>query len=188
VTAFVTDTTPYPWPYHGRLDATRTALVVTGAGDAWAAHVPRSDAAAAALERLRTELPRAGVLVVVVVADPPWQRLAPVGDPAVAVQPRAGELVVSAPGLDGFYGSALASVLRRHGRTDLLVAGLGLETTVHGTVRRGNDRGDECLTVVDASTPHDPSLLQSSRSSIEMSGGIFGAVGETAAVLAAFAP
>jgi nicotinamidase-related amidase len=112
--------------------------------------------------------------------------LQPVASPAVPIEPCDGELVVTAAGLDGYYGGALAATLRRHGRTDLLVAGLGLETTVHGTVRRGNDRGDECLTVIDACSPHDPALLHASRSSIEMSGGIFGAVGATVDVLAAY--
>lgn len=182
----VPGTTPYAWPFHGALSPERTALVLTGGGADWAARVPRDDVAAAALDRLRRELPATGVLVVVVVHQPPWPRLLSVADPAAPLEPRDGEVTVTAAALDGYYGSGLAALLRRHGRTDLLVAGLGLETTVHGTIRRGNDRGDECLTVIDASTPHDPALRHASRSSIEMSGGIFGAVGETAAVLAAY--
>lgn len=187
--ASVPGTTPYPWPYDGALSAERMALVITGGGAQWAEYVPHDDAAAAALEQLRTGLAAVGVLVVLVTHDGPWPRLhAVTGTPAVPLEPRAGEVAIRAAGLDGYYGSSLAAVLRRHGRTHLVVAGLGLETTVHGTVRRGNDRGDECLTVIDASTAHDPSLRHAARSSIEMSGGIFGAVGETAAVLSALTP
>ncbi len=45
-------------------------------------------------------------------------------------------------------------------------------------MRSANDRGYECLLVIDACVPHDPELVAASRSQIEMSGGIFGAVGD----------
>ena len=67
----------------------------------------------------------------------------------------------------------------------LLLAGVGLETCVHSTMRDANDRGYECLLVLDACVPIDPSLVPASVSSIEMSGGIFGAVGTSADVIAA---
>ena len=41
--------------------------------------------------------------------------------------------------------------------------------------------------MLDACTPYDVALVAASRSQVEMSGGIFGAVGETAHVLAALA-
>jgi hypothetical protein len=43
--------------------------------------------------------------------------------------------------------------------------------------------GFECLLVVDACVPHDTELVAPSVSMIEMSGGIFGAVGTSAAVV-----
>jgi nicotinamidase-related amidase len=109
-----------------------------------------------------------------------------VSDSTVALGARTGELALVAAGIDGFYGSPLDAILHRNERTHLLVAGLGLETAVHSTVRRANDRGYECLTVIDACLPHDTALVPASRSSIEMSGGIFGAVGASADVLAAY--
>jgi nicotinamidase-related amidase len=56
---------------------------------------------------------------------------------------------------------------------------------VHSTLRSANDTGYECLLVADACSAHDPALVASSISSVEMSGGIFGAIGTTDAVLAA---
>jgi nicotinamidase-related amidase len=66
-----------------------------------------------------------------------------------------------------------------------VICGQWLETGVHSTMRSANDRGYECLLALDACVPYDPDLVPAARSQVEMSGGIFGAVGETAAVLAA---
>ena len=52
---------------------------------------------------------------------------------------------------------------------------------------RANDMGFECLLVVDACAPGDEGLVAGSVSMIEMSGGIFGAVGVTARVAEAYA-
>ena len=52
-------------------------------------------------------------------------------------------------------------------------------------MRSANDRGYECLLVVDACAPLEPELVPAAISMVEMSGGIFGAVGTTAPVLAA---
>ncbi len=52
---------------------------------------------------------------------------------------------------------------------------------------RANDRGFECLLVIDACLPYQEALVAPSVSMIEMSGGIFGAVGLSADVAEAFA-
>jgi nicotinamidase-related amidase len=52
-------------------------------------------------------------------------------------------------------------------------------------MRSANDRGYECLLVADACRPVDPALRAPALSMIEMSGGIFGAVGQSAQVLRA---
>ena len=85
--------------------------------------------------------------------------------------------------MDGFYASPLDATLRALGRDQLVVCGQWLETGVHSTMRSANDRGYECLLAIDACVPYDPDLAAASRSQIEMSGGIFGAVGESAAVI-----
>jgi nicotinamidase-related amidase len=95
---------------------------------------------------------------------------------------------VRARGWDGFYDSGLDAVLRRHHVDRLLLVGDCLETGVHSTLRSANDRGYECLLVADACTAAEPSLAAPALSMIEMSGGIFGAVGHAADVLRALAP
>jgi nicotinamidase-related amidase len=177
-------TTPYAWPYDAGLDPARTALVVCGAVGPWAQRTPNDPTAEEAVARLRSLAASHGVLVVLVDHRTPQYRPAPdggtVGSPDLDVSP--DDVVVVAAGVDGFYGSALDAVLWSAGRTDLLVCGRSLETTVHSTVRRANDRGYECLTVADACSVVDPAVRAGAISSIEMSGGIFGAVGTTDAV------
>ena len=97
----------------------------------------------------------------------------------------AGSSAVTAAGIDAFFGGPLDAVLRSRGTDHLLLVGLGLESTVHSTMRSANDRGYECLLVVDACAPLDPAALPHAVSMVEMSGGIFGAVGLTEPVLAA---
>lgn len=185
----VAGTTPYPWPFDQVVDPARTALVVCGADQQWADRTPADPDRLASLDRLRAGLAAAGVLEVVLHHDNPSGRrfVAPVDAVGAAVVPSSSaSLTVRSAGIDGFYGSDLDPLLRRHGRSHLLLAGLGLETTVHSTMRRANDRGYECLLVADATLAIDDRLRAASVSSIEMSGGIFGAVGGTNAVLTAF--
>ena len=92
---------------------------------------------------------------------------------------------VSSEGVDGFFGGPLESTLRQAGIARLILVGAWLETSVHSTMRTANDMGFECLLVVDACAPGDETLVANSVSMIEMSGGIFGAVGSSADVLAA---
>jgi biuret amidohydrolase len=171
----VAATTPYAWPYDGAFDPARTALLVVDA-----AGTPTAPPAAAALaDALRP----AGGIVVHVTTTPP-ARVAPTAPPAPASLMPADHRVVAA-GIDGFYGSPLDTLLRSRRRDQLLLAGAWLETAVHSTMRSANDRGYECLLVLDACVAHDPALVAACRSQIEMSGGIFGAVGGSPDVLAA---
>src|SRR3546814_10000875 len=95
------------------------------------------------------------------------------------------DTTISSQGVDGFFGSPLESVLRQARIERLLLVGAWLETSVHSTMRTANDMGFECLLVVDACAPGDATLTANSVSMIEMSGGIFGAVGATARVVEA---
>jgi nicotinamidase-related amidase len=174
---FVPGTEPYPWPYDGILTGNRLALVVAGAQQWWVERTHEPAAAIDHIARLRSKARVAGVLVVLV------DHGAPRG--VLAVLPETGDLVISAPGLDGFYGSALDTALRSASRDRLLVAGLGLEGPVHSTLRSANDRGYECLLVADACSCGDPALRDGAIRSVLMSGGIFGAVGNVDAVCVA---
>jgi len=192
---FVPATEPYPWPYDGILSCARLALVVAGGQRWWVDRTQEPMVALDALARLRHVARVAGALVLLLdhIAPPSahrGRRFVPTRDDRgadLAVLPDAGDLVISAAGLDGFYGSALDTALRSAGRDRLLVAGLGLEGPVHSTLRSANDRGYECLLVADACSCADPVLRAGAITSVLMSGGIFGAVGGIDAVCAALA-
>ncbi|MFC5823658.1 cysteine hydrolase family protein [Nonomuraea insulae] len=164
----VAGTTPYPWPWHGELDAQRLALLLISCP----ATSQPGEWPAAPAEGLASVIREAGGLVVDVRVR--------AGGPA----PASGTSV-SAPGWDGFYASPLDTLLRRAGRDLLLLAGCCMETGVHSTMRSANDRGYECLLVADATRAAQEDLRAGAVSTIEMSGGIFGAVGATTAVTTA---
>ena len=54
-------------------------------------------------------------------------------------------------------------------------------------MRQANDLGYECLALTDCCTGMAPDTLAGAMSSIQMSGGIFGAVAETSAIFDLFA-
>ncbi|HVX20016.1 MAG TPA: isochorismatase family protein [Acidimicrobiales bacterium] len=181
------DALPYRWPWHGALEPGRTALVVHRHRRWRPGGVAPADPDRR-LASLADALASAGGRVVVVtdVAAPGCGQAG--GDQVTTAADRPpGAVEVPVPGVDGFFGSALHSVLRRLGVTDLLVAGWGLEGPVHSTLRSANDRGYECLLVPDACTAVDPDLVAGACSTVTMSGGIFGAHAPTAAVLAVLA-
>jgi nicotinamidase-related amidase len=105
---------------------------------------------------------------------------------ALAVVPTPPDLVIDTHAHDGFLGSRLEAELRARHRDHLLFAGFAAETLVDSTLRSANDRGFECLTLEDAAIPFDPATGARARSTITMSGGIFGAVGSIRAVVAAY--
>ena len=183
----VPDTKPYPWPWDGQLSPSRMALVIVGGQRFFVAEPARH--VLQCIDDCMTAVRAVGAPVVVL------RHLRP-GTAARPVLPTAGcadsdvlfpeaDAVVDCYGLDGFTSSALDAVLTAQGTAQLLLVGLGLESAVHSTMRSANDRGYECLLVEDAcasvlSTP--PSVRSGAVSSICMSGGIFGAVGNTRAV------
>jgi nicotinamidase-related amidase len=190
----VADTIPYPWPYDGEagLDPSRTALVVTGAQERWTAL--DTDGALARIVGCAGVLRSLGVTIVFVThARSPHARrpgtdlpLATDADATLAVRIEPGDLVVDTPAHDGFLSGRLDHELRARSRDHLLFAGFGAEVLLDSTLRSANDRGYECLTLADAAVPFDSETGARALNSITMSGGIFGAVGTTRAVLAAF--
>lgn len=186
--AHVAGTEPYPWPYDGRISGETLALVLAGWDRRWAGRAARGAAAVAACGRLAAGVAAVGGLVVAVDHGETGATAGRPGppEPVDLVLPVA-PVVVGAAGLDGLHGGPLDDLLRRAGRTHLLLAGVGLEGPVHSTLRSANDRGYECLLVTDACAPLDEALAGASAHTVTMSGGIFGAVGTADAVLAALA-
>jgi hypothetical protein len=172
----VPGTSPYAWPFDGDLVPGRLALVVAGADASWAVRSDASDACARIIRRIAREIMDLGGLVVRV-----CHRASP--DPVAQWVDLPAHIDVCAGGIDGFYASPLDAALRSAGRPLLALAGFGLEGPVHSTLRSANDRGYECLTLRDACAALDPSCEDAAYSTIEMSGGIFGAVGTSVALL-----
>jgi biuret amidohydrolase len=190
----VGSTVPYTWPYDGVIDPARLALVVAGAQAGWAARSSRAADVATVLLGVASELRDAGGLVVVIRHGAPAGRgrrissLPPVNgtpDWQLTYAPHASDVVVDSPGVDGFHGSALDDVLRRRGIDHLVLGGFGYEAAVDSTMRSANDRGYECLVLDDGVAPFDDDTGAHALSSVTMSGGIFGAVGSAAELVAA---
>jgi biuret amidohydrolase len=182
---------PYPWPWGGSVAPSRLALVLCGWDTHWAARsVGDAGPPMANVGSLVAAVDACGGLVIAVAHPRPARAAADLPDPvplAVPGEP-SGVVCVAAGGIDGFYASRLDHLLRSDGRTHLLVSGHGLEGPVHSTLRTANDAGYECLLVTDACTPLTTEAAASAAHSVTMSGGIFGAIGLTAAVLDALSP
>ena len=189
----VDGTAPYPWPWDGRLDPSRLALVAVGCQRWWADRTSGVERTLATLGSTASAVREAGGLVVAVRHGRPTgaarrrsllPRPGEVGWEPVTPWAR-GDLVVHALGVDAFFGGSLDDDLRSLGRDTLVLGGLGLETAVYSTMTGGNDRGYECLALIDASAPHDAQVAERALCSITMSGGIFGAVGTSTDLCAA---
>lgn len=165
---------PYPWPFHGRFEPARTALLVCS-GDG--GYTPAVDAA----QRLSVVAAEACACGVTVIALPAAEHrdglpIAAALCDAVVVRPRFG----------GFTGTDLGLVLRGLGRTDLLIVGFPFELGADCTMREANDLGYECLLVADCCSPASTETFTGAVRTVQMSGGIFGAVASSDAVLATF--
>lgn len=187
---------PYPWPYDAELETSRLALVIVGGQEAWMSRSWHVDSVAEVIGAVTSAARAAGALVVHVrtrssaeslrsrpSAPPPAAPAGSIRKPAATAGP--GDLVVVAAGIDGFYGSCLDHSLRSAGVRYLVLAGYGAEATVSSTLRSANDRGYECLTLIDAVAPFDPLTGRHSLSSTTMSGGIFGAIAPAEGLIAA---
>ena len=166
--------TPYPWPYDGAFDAARCALLILNTASP---RPPFDDPAWSQIAELSTSV---GMVVEIHNSRPPrLGRHAPRGP----LDRRFAGHLITAPAWDAFYGTALDQLLRANGRDLLVLCGAWLEVGVHSTMRAANDRGYECVLVADACLAGDESLRPASISSTEMSGGIFGAVADSADLL-----
>jgi biuret amidohydrolase len=219
---------PYPWPYTGRIDLARTALVLidwqqdfcgpggyvdtmgydialTRAGigatqrvlAAWRAHgapvVHTREGHAADLSdcppnklwrsrRMGAGIGQAGPCGRILVrGEPGW-------DIIEELYPQEGEVVIDKPGKGAFCQTSLDLVLRSKGVDSLVFTGITTDVCVSTTMREGNDLGYECLVLSDCTGATDPGNHEAALKMVTMQGGVFGAVSDSTALLAALPP
>ncbi|HEY4331336.1 MAG TPA: isochorismatase family protein [Ilumatobacteraceae bacterium] len=188
--AHVAGTNPYPWPYDGCFEATRCAFLICGAQRQLMAVSTDVVRVRQRLGLVADRLRACGGAVLWIrhgtrIAGPGPSRLLPVRDTTgwQLVDDTSLDDVVDATGWDGCFGSGLDHVLRSGGRRTVVLGGFASEVTVDSTVRTLNDQGHECLVLTDGCAPLDRTLGARAHSSVTMSGGIFGALGTSAALL-----
>ncbi|MDH3715892.1 MAG: cysteine hydrolase [Gammaproteobacteria bacterium] len=102
-------------------------------------------------------------------------------------EPHADETVIDKAGFSGFYRSALDEELRSRAITHLLLAGVTTQSCVHLTLRDAVERGYFCLTLDDCCAAVEPAVHQATMRIIRAENDLFGWIGDSAALLAAFA-
>jgi nicotinamidase-related amidase len=100
-----------------------------------------------------------------------------------ALAPVDGEIVIDKPGKGAFHDTGLHESLQEFGITHLLFTGVTTEVCVQTSMREANDRGYECLLVVDCTDSYFDTFKAATIEMVVAQGGIVGWAAPSAAIL-----
>lgn len=119
----------------------------------------------------------------------PMGRILVAGEPGNqiidALAPLPGEVVIDKPGKGAFYATPLHGILKDKGITHLLFMGVTTEVCVQTSMREANDRGYDCLLLVDCTESYFPAFKAATVQMLHAQGGIIGWTADSPALLAA---